>query len=265
MFADEELADRSIVAAHLEVCADCRSWLESIRQDARGIRSAFEVGSRPALVRDTMETVRLSGPVPAAENRRGVMGSRWLLQGAATAMGAIAVAVVLAPLMAHVGVSARKEACLSNLRDLATAALVYASDNGQGLPSVTYWDREVAPYVKRASAFRCPESEALPSYGFASVLANAKLSRLAEAPGRTVVLYDQRAQVYDFAPRHAGKGGVAFIDGHVSVVPGLPGPPPLPKPGASADDGPGLSGASGRPGYLPHRGMDGRPTGTKDT
>lgn len=90
-------------------------------------------------------------------------------------------AAILFPVFAKARESARKASCASNLKQLGTAILMYASDydsmlphagwNGGGvvqgnpIPDMTtcrntgatiVWNGEIAPYVKNRGVFRCP-------------------------------------------------------------------------------------------------------------
>ncbi|MGC4043338.1 MAG: DUF1559 domain-containing protein [Armatimonas sp.] len=101
-------------------------------------------------------------------------------------IGIIAViAAILFPVMAHVRESGRATSCLSNLRQLGAASLMYAQDYDESfamnrLPDETHvpapctgqpvklsglegtrntWKRAVLPYVKDRRIFRCPSNQ----------------------------------------------------------------------------------------------------------
>jgi len=81
-------------------------------------------------------------------------------------------AAILFPVFAQARENARKTACLSNLKQLGTALMMYAQDwdetfpfwrtkchnDPQYPPGGLFWTEQLMPYVKNADVFRCPSA-----------------------------------------------------------------------------------------------------------
>jgi len=72
---------------------------------------------------------------------------------------------ILFPVFARAREKARQTSCLSNLRQIGTATLMYAQDNDEccpghtGGPTDAYdWPQMLLPYCKNAQIFRCPSA-----------------------------------------------------------------------------------------------------------
>lgn len=108
-------------------------------------------------------------------------------------------------------------ACVSNLKQVSTALLMYMQDYDEKLPpmqSMAGTQKRLQPYVKNMQVFICPATTKL--YNANPALGGKALAIFAEPP-KAVTFYD--------AAQHAdGKYAVAYLDGHVireSKVPGL--------------------------------------------
>src|SRR5690349_3526887 len=80
-------------------------------------------------------------------------------------------AAILFPVFAQAKESAKKAACLSNVRQLGTAMMMYCGDNDDTMPGLLagvtpinggnlYWmpyDQQIGPYVKNWDIFKCPD------------------------------------------------------------------------------------------------------------
>ena len=72
-------------------------------------------------------------------------------------------AAILFPVFARARAKARQTACLSNIKQVMTAVLMYAQDYDEGFPCRTYDTtyrypmQKVDPYVKNHALFFCPE------------------------------------------------------------------------------------------------------------
>ncbi len=78
-------------------------------------------------------------------------------------IGIIALLVaILLPVLSKARIAARRTACLSNVRQLITAAVMYTTDNKGYLPrfdgqGYKHWTSQLLPYVGfSASVFECP-------------------------------------------------------------------------------------------------------------
>ncbi len=94
-------------------------------------------------------------------------------------IGIIAIlAAILFPVFSSVRAKARQMTCLSNMRQIGMAILMYAQDNDDQLPPSAHrlpggggmnsrsliWPAYVAPYVKSTRVFVCPLAEGVSSY-----------------------------------------------------------------------------------------------------
>jgi prepilin-type N-terminal cleavage/methylation domain-containing protein/prepilin-type processing-associated H-X9-DG protein len=72
-------------------------------------------------------------------------------------------ATILFPVFAQAREKARATSCSSNLRQLATAVLMYTQDSDESFPLGTpnawtgSWPVQVSPYVQSLAIFRCPD------------------------------------------------------------------------------------------------------------
>ena len=79
-------------------------------------------------------------------------------------------AAILFPVFARARENARKSSCASNLKQLASAFMMYAQDYDEVLPSYRMgnfdpacriqWWHQTEPYVKNGLVFRCPSTRA---------------------------------------------------------------------------------------------------------
>src|ERR1700730_4359980 len=74
-------------------------------------------------------------------------------------------AAILFPVFAQAREKARQAACLSNLKQLGTAQMMYTQDYDETFPKAYHqtpdgsnigWYLQVAPYTKNTAIFRCP-------------------------------------------------------------------------------------------------------------
>lgn len=124
--------------------------------------------------------------------------------------------------------------CLSNVRQMGIAALMYMTEHDGKLPHKLTWNEEVGVYIKDPSIWRCPLEKELPcSYVYNSMLPGS--IEEVKIPGRTVVFFEGEyvwngKPYYIGARRHNGKDvpmeelrvPVSFLDGHAGVFKGIP-------------------------------------------
>jgi len=77
-------------------------------------------------------------------------------------------AAILFPVFSRARAKARQTSCLSNVRQIGLALMMYAQDNDETYPVVNHsagydWFIPVQPYVKNAQVFRCPAYRADPN------------------------------------------------------------------------------------------------------
>lgn len=74
-------------------------------------------------------------------------------------------AAILFPVFSQAREKARQTACLSNLKQIGTAFLMYTQDYDENLPLTTYplpsntWTAQAQPYIKSTQIFRCPTDD----------------------------------------------------------------------------------------------------------
>ena len=79
-------------------------------------------------------------------------------------------AAILFPVFARAREKARQTSCLSNLRQIGTATMMYNQDYDEKYPPQFGWDASLdwpipmVPYVKNAQLFACPSAVPLPNH-----------------------------------------------------------------------------------------------------
>jgi len=120
----------------------------------------------------------------------------------------------------------RKSQCLSNIKVLSLAFLMYRADNDGAMPLANNWALETAVYLKgkeygRNNVYKCPWGDLPYSYGLNEPLAGKSESDFGVAE-TLVMLFEGSSETRnfvggpkDFVGRHDGKGNIGFADGHV--------------------------------------------------
>ncbi len=114
-------------------------------------------------------------------------------------------AALLFPVFAKVRENARKIACASNLKQLATATIQYTQDADEAMPCGNNmslnpgprgWAGQLFGYVKSTGAFKCPDDAGNPpagyftlSYGASSNLTGKALAQF-NAPASTILFFE---------------------------------------------------------------------------
>lgn len=162
-------------------------------------------------------------PAPQQESAQAVMvNGKWLIQPSDTHQQKAVIPelayILRSPKIASdAKANAKATACLSNLKQLALAALMFASDYDDrfAFGSKSAQD-SLLPYHKYPGLWTCPEDpKGTQSYTFNANLTNVLLSKIKD-PAKTVMVYEGSANKLRF--RHDGKAGVAFADGHAKRV-----------------------------------------------
>src|SRR3989304_367263 len=73
-------------------------------------------------------------------------------------------AAILFPVFAKARDKARQATCLSNVKQLTLALLMYAEDYDEGLPAATGWGNygwwgRIRPYTKSSGILHCPAAQ----------------------------------------------------------------------------------------------------------
>ncbi len=139
-------------------------------------------------------------------------------------------AAILFPVFSAAREKARETSCLSNVKQISMATLMYAQDYDEQLPQATEWQTNFTPYIKDEKIYHCPavvftQEQATPpatTYAYNSALDRMKLKRLAD-PANTVSNYDSSnfsrnandALTSLPSPgRHLKGNNISFADGH---------------------------------------------------
>jgi prepilin-type processing-associated H-X9-DG protein len=110
--------------------------------------------------------------------------------------------------------AAKKAACISNIKQMALAAIMYAADHDDILKlSNATLRAKLEPYTKNSSIFTCPLDEpGTLSYSLNGLVAG-KSETAIEKPAETVLFYEGTNGALNY--KHEGMAMVAFTDGHV--------------------------------------------------
>ncbi|MBV6457424.1 MAG: hypothetical protein HONBIEJF_00533 [Fimbriimonadaceae bacterium] len=121
-------------------------------------------------------------------------------------------------LFANAKQAAKRTTCMSNLKQVAVAAIMFAADNNDVLRfNAGNMNKKLLPYLKNDRMFVCPNhSGTTPSYSFNAALAG-KSTAMVSKPAETVMFYEGSGGKLDFS-RHDGTAIVAYCDGHVKAI-----------------------------------------------
>ncbi len=155
-------------------------------------------------------------------------------------------AAILFPVFARAREKARQSSCLSNLKQIGLAAMMYAQDYdertvhafiGQAGEGYDTWYECIEPYTKNEQIYTCPSGTGrisysanrrlLGSYDSAPKLATIKIPAEkimfadADTPNRMCMLqgwWDEEDCRRQLMPRHNDGANIAFADGHAKWV-----------------------------------------------
>ncbi|HWA84457.1 MAG TPA: hypothetical protein VG820_13530 [Fimbriimonadaceae bacterium] len=113
--------------------------------------------------------------------------------------------------------AAKSTSCLSNIKQLALATIMFATDNDDVLKTTSAkWANAIYPYTKNKTILTCPEDKpGTVSYSFNVRLANVSMAKI-KNPATTVLAYEGSGGKLNF--RHDGRAAVAFADGHAKLI-----------------------------------------------
>lgn len=113
--------------------------------------------------------------------------------------------------------AARRTACMSNLKQLATGALMFLQDHDEKFAlRADAWKAALMPYVKSEAIFHCPTDQSGPvPYSFNAQL-QGKSMAVVRKPEQTVMIYEGKKGALDF--RHDSRATVALANGKVITV-----------------------------------------------
>jgi prepilin-type processing-associated H-X9-DG protein len=143
-------------------------------------------------------------------------------------------AAILFPVFARARGKAQQASCLSNLKQLGLATVMYAADYNDIFPDASTWRDATLPYTKAPTIYECPTSGlGQQSYEMATPLSRVNQTWITNRPD-CALLYD--AGLPQGSGPHNGGGDVCYADAHVkwivgSAFAGLP-PPAISPPQA---------------------------------
>ena len=158
------------------------------------------------------------------------------LKGSGLAIGGIATPVatlpimaillaILIPAMGQVREKAQQVVCISNMKGLAMATMIYANDYDDSFPTANQWcDLLISEADVSEKSFYCKEQpDGSFSYGFNKNLDGLKISDVGQ---NTVMIFESDGDRNATggpemlaAERHEGRGcNIVFVDGHVEFV-----------------------------------------------
>jgi prepilin-type processing-associated H-X9-DG protein len=133
-------------------------------------------------------------------------------------------AALLVPTFSGARGKAQAASCVSNLKQLALAHLMYAQDYDVRLVGSANWSEALSPYTRNPALLACPSRPTSPyGYAYNSLLSGRQMAEMLR-PAETSLLFDSNAGVVNAADagqslarpgRHQGGDNLAFVDGHV--------------------------------------------------
>jgi hypothetical protein len=171
--------------------------------------------------------------VPPDRPRGGMSAWGWVLIGCGGVSilllaGVAILGAILFPVFAQAREHARQAACMSNLKQMSLALMMYSQDYDDRLPRRANWMDGLGPYIHQEAVFRCPSvrasGPAAYGYAFNSALASQKRSKLPR-PASVRALYDSSNLARNASdpgtslpnpPRHL-RNVIGYADGHVSA------------------------------------------------
>ncbi len=119
---------------------------------------------------------------------------------------------------------AQQTACLSNLKQIALALLMFDNDQGQ-LPEDDEWEQALMPYLGdlHKELLHCPSQPAETGYVFSSELAGKALKDM-EHRDEVLLVWDAPLPDSPTQGPHQGEFNVAYADGHAATVTEVPSP-----------------------------------------
>jgi len=155
----------------------------------------------------------------------GASSQKWIIiavvAGAAfMLLTALAVfAAILFPVFSRAKEPSQARGCLSNVKQLGLALMMYADDHQEILPQASSWEEAVAPYIAAPQIFTCPTTGK--GHAFNEALSGADLKDL-DNPQATPMLWEPALDAEGLVGPHGGQFNVGYADGHAQMVDKLP-------------------------------------------
>jgi len=141
-------------------------------------------------------------------------------------------AAMVFPVFVRARESARKAVCLSNVKNMALAINMYATDY-DAYPPGDRWCDAISDYVKNQDVFTCPDAPDQDcAFAYNVELDGAPWNDIAD-PGREIAIFESDAGWNVFGgmelltpePRHLGGDNYGYADGHAAWEPRSTPPP----------------------------------------
>jgi prepilin-type processing-associated H-X9-DG protein len=138
-------------------------------------------------------------------------------------------AIVLFPVFSSARAKAQKIACLSNVKQLGLAVLMYAQDWDDRFPSANHWGDAAIRYLEPQNVptlLHCPVASSAYGYAFNQALDQLPVDKVS-SPKQIVMLFEADATNRNTAgnrnlvakpPRHSGEDNYLFADGHAKSI-----------------------------------------------
>ncbi len=133
---------------------------------------------------------------------------------------------MLMPMLLRAKEKAQQTSCLSNLKQLCTAFLMYTADFDEALPG-EQWVEDIEPYHHSNALLRCPSRPELPvAYAMNEKLLGAKLGDI-QRPAETILVFESNLGgdspvgfPVDVPEEGVHSGGIncGFVDGHAKCL-----------------------------------------------
>ena len=118
-------------------------------------------------------------------------------------------------------------ACMTNLKQLGLAVMMFAQDHDERLPSADKWTDEIMPYLKNENLLKCPTAKDLAcAYALNKRIAGKSLAQIPN-PAATVLIFESTKGARNYADametldpkgRHNGGNNFVYADGHAKWV-----------------------------------------------
>jgi prepilin-type processing-associated H-X9-DG protein len=120
-------------------------------------------------------------------------------------------------IFARAKLAAKKTACLSNIKQLGVAVMIYLADHDDKYTmSASKLRSALDPYTKNEHLWFCPSgSKTVPAYSINTRLIGKSAEQIKD-PANTVMLYEGSKGKLDF--RHDGTAAVTFADSHAKMI-----------------------------------------------
>lgn len=171
---------------------------------------------------------------PAPKKNNTVLWVILILVVGGLCFGGVILAAILFPVFSQARFAAQRTECLSNMKQVGIAHLIYSADNNDRFPLGPNWAQATAKYVSNMDAMRCPiaAKEHGPSavgFGFNREMAGVDIVKITDVP-HTILLFESQVVGRGFVgekadlvepPRHQKGGNFAMADGSAKFIPYL--------------------------------------------